>query len=98
MRQDDGFHTGPTHLVDGYAGDTFRYAGAQGGLASRRLAEAGGQYATHDDAINIGGVNAGAIHSTLDGSGAELSCGGTAQHSLKCADWRTFGGNDYDSI
>jgi hypothetical protein len=98
MRQDDGFHTGTAHLVDSYAGDTFRYAGAQCSLASRRLAEAGRQYATHYDAIDIGGVDAAAVNRTLDGCGAKLSCGCTAQRSLKCADRRSFGSYDYDSI
>ena len=71
------FMPGAAHLVDGGGGHARRDAGAEGGLARRRLAEARGQHAAHDDFLHVAPVDRG-LERALDGGGAELRRGDAA--------------------
>ncbi len=69
---DHGLHAGAAHLVDGGAAGAVGNAGSTGGLARRGLAEACGQYATHDHFLHIRRLEAGAFNGGLDGDSAQI--------------------------
>jgi hypothetical protein len=69
---DDGLHAGAAHFVDGGAAAGVGDAGGAGGLACGCLAEATGQYAAHDDFLDVGGLQAASFDGGLDGDGAEI--------------------------
>ncbi len=71
-REHDGLQSGAAHLVDGHGADAIRQAGGQRGLAGRVLAQSRGDHVAHDDLLDVGGDQAGAVHRLRDDRTAEL--------------------------
>ncbi len=71
-RQGDGLQAQGAKTVHRHAGDGDRTAGAQGHLA-RDVGASGtlGRGATHDDVVDLGGLNAGAGNGVLHGVAAQ---------------------------
>ena len=86
--------TRAAHLVDRGAGDAFRKSGAERGLASRRLAEAGRQHAAHQTPVDVAGVYTPLAAIAPIAAAPELRGGGAAQGTLKRANRGPFGGDD----
>ncbi len=89
-----GLHPGAAHFVDGRGRSSYGDPGAQRGLARRRLAQAGGQYAAHDHFLDVAGLQPCRLDGGLGRSSAELRRRQRGEHSLEGADGRAPGGND----
>jgi hypothetical protein len=98
VRQHGRLHAGAAHLVDRGAAGRQRQAGAERGLAGRRLALAGGQHAAHDHFLHLLGREAGALDRRLDRDAAELRRGEAGQVALESAQRGASDGNDDDGI
>ena len=75
-----------------------RQAGAERGLARRRLSLPGGQHAAHDDFLDLVGLDAGALDRGADRGSAELVRGEALEFALQGAHRGTGDGNDDDRI
>jgi hypothetical protein len=98
MAEHEGLHAGAAHLVDRRTRHTLRQARAQGGLASGRLAEPGGEYATHQHAADIARLDARLGDGGGNGRGTQFGRTDIRQCTLEGADGSALCGDDYDRI
>jgi hypothetical protein len=81
-----GAHARRAHLVDRLGGDLLGDAGADLRLAGGDLADAGLQNLTHDDVLDVTGLDVGALQRTGDGGRSELGCLQRGQTPAELAD------------
>ena len=60
-------------------------------LPRRRLAESGGQHASHDHFLDVTALQARGLDRGFDRGGAELRGADRSERALKCADGSAFG-------
>ena len=98
VREHGRTHAGAAHLVHRRAAGGERQARAQSRLASRRLAEAGGQHAAHHHFIDLRRFETCALDGRFDRDRAKLRRGQRREVALKRRHRRAGDGNDHNRI
>src|SRR5690554_2725084 len=85
MSKHGGFHAGATKLVNGGGAGAVWQSRLAHGLASGALFQAGWQHIAHDDFLNIGRLQACALHRLGDGNSAQFRRGNRGKTAHKTA-------------